>query len=150
MLQFKSALASAVILAAVPAARADFALGVAGHPDSALNFGFVVLGVAPGFAADQMGVQAGDVIFNVNGSAISTAQDLRDAVNASGGRVTVSWLRGTSTLARSATLADLGDGAGAAAVKAPGGRGAAPAKASKATNIKVATPAKTVPHARKK
>jgi S1-C subfamily serine protease len=89
-------LATVILLGAASSARADFVLGVTTRPATDWTFGLQVTAVSDPSAAKAIGIQVGNVIYNVNGKNLVTNQDLKDALASSGGNVTVSWLEVTS------------------------------------------------------
>jgi S1-C subfamily serine protease len=68
--------------------------------------GAVVLSVVPGSPADKAGLKQGDVIVNINGSAVTTAEDLQKIVqNAKPGQsVAITYYVGNSKRTTNATL----------------------------------------------
>ncbi len=70
------------------------------------DFGAVVVEVVPGSAADEAGLQARDVIVQVDGKDVRSPEAVRDAVGArkSGESVEIKWLRGAESKVATATL----------------------------------------------
>ena len=68
--------------------------------------GAVVLSVVPGSPADKAGLAQGDVIVDINGTAITSAEDLQKAVQAAkpGQTITITYYVGNSKHTTSATL----------------------------------------------
>jgi membrane-associated protease RseP (regulator of RpoE activity) len=80
-------------------------LGVAAG-DAANQGGAEILNVAGGSPAEQAGLQAGDVITDVDGSAIKSASDLRQQVRSRqpGDQVTITYSRGGNSAQAQVTL----------------------------------------------
>jgi S1-C subfamily serine protease len=73
--------------------------------------GAFVVAVSPGTAADDAGIQEGDVIVAVAGETVDTSDEVRDAIRAhrAGDEVTVTVLRGGEELDLDATLGSITD-----------------------------------------
>src|SRR5262245_51116941 len=115
--------AFALLLLAHRSARADVVLGVTAVPSPDFSFGLKVTGVTVPSAANDMGIQVGDVLYNCNGKNLFTIQDLYNtlqAVKDMPNNLTLSYLRpGLAQpvgLTGTTTVSNLGPGGGSARV----------------------------------
>ena len=88
-----SLLTTAVLLAGASTAQADYVLGVSAGPDLSWSYGLRVTGVLSSSPAASLGIQEGDLLYNLNGTDLFNNMNLRDALANSDGNETLSWLR---------------------------------------------------------
>src|SRR5262245_50973035 len=85
-----------VLVAPAYAQAANQSLGVFAQDDP-IFAGARVTNVVPGFAGAQMGLQVGDLIFQVNGNPVNVATDLAPAIQNSNPHVVITFSRGGQT-----------------------------------------------------